>query len=125
MKKIYSLIFGLLLSVAVIGQNVSYNDISNPNEAKLNGVFHFSFDSQFTLESLTKASAFYTEHFTALYTQTPDGFDATITILTTDQLSRRVLERYFATLGIQKIDIGGSALETRAFLMKFVMLVTK
>ena len=125
MKKLYSLIFGLLLSVAVFGQNVTYTDISNANEAKVNGVFHFAYDKQFTLEGLTKASDYYTEHFTAVYTKTEAGYEAVITILTNDQLSRRVLERYFATLGVQKIDIGGSPLETRAFLMKFVMLAAK
>jgi hypothetical protein len=122
MKKLISALFSIIVSATVLGQNVTYTDLSNPNEAKLNGVFHFNFDNTFTEDQLTKASNFYTEHFTAEYKATSAGFEATITIVSDDQLSRRVLERYFATLGIQKIGIDGSFLEVRPFLMKFIML---
>ena len=125
MKKIYSLILGLLLSVSVFGQNVTYTDLATANEAKQNGVFHFDFDNQFTLEALNKASAFYTDHFTVVYTKTKVGHSATITMVNGDPLARRVIERYFATLGVQKIDIDGTPLEVRPFLMKFVMYPAK
>lgn len=123
MKKIHILFLSIIISATVIGQNVEYADISNPNEAKISGVFHFNFDHAFTLDNLTKASDYYTEHFKAEYVKTNDGYSATITILTADQLSRKVLERYFITLGVQKIDIGsGSFLEVRPFLQKFIAL---
>jgi len=122
MKKLFSAILLLLASTASIGQTVEYTDLSTANEAKLNGVFHFNFDAHFTADALDKASAFYTKQFKVDYVKTSTGHSATITILTDDNLSRKILERYFATLGVQKINVDGAELDMRPFLFKFVML---
>ncbi|MFK8046413.1 MAG: hypothetical protein AB8B72_13035 [Crocinitomicaceae bacterium] len=122
MKKIFSAILLVLISASVIGQSVEYKDITTANEAKLNGVFHFDFDSYFTSDALKKASGFYTEQFKVDYIKTATGHTATITILTDDNLSRKVIERYFATLGVQKINVDGAEVDVRPFLFKFVML---
>lgn len=122
MKNIMTVFIGLILAANVIGQEVTYNSIDKMNEAKLNGVFEFTFDDFFTLEQLTKASDFYTDHFSAEYTPKGNGLAAKFTILTKEPMSRKVLSRYFSTLEIQKIIIDGTSVELGAFLDKFVML---
>ncbi|MFK8037686.1 MAG: hypothetical protein AB8B74_05310 [Crocinitomicaceae bacterium] len=122
MKKVLTLILGLVLTSTVMAQKVTYNDMAQPNVAKLNGVFHLSFDKAFPKIKLDKAVTYYTDYFTVDYTATTTGHDAVITMINTDPLARRVIERYLVTLGVKTIDAGTNNLEIRPFLTEYVIL---
>lgn len=125
MKKVLSLILGLVLTSSLVAQKVTYNDMTKPNDAKLNGVFHFSFDQAFPKIKLDKAVTYYTDYFTVNYTTTKNGHDAVITMINKDPSARRVIERYLVGLGVKSINAGTENLEVRPFLTKYIILPTE
>lgn len=125
MKKVFSLILGLVLGSSLTAQKVTYNDVIKPNDAKLNGVFNLSFDQAFPKIKLDEATAYYTDYFSVDYTPTKIGHDAKITMITSDPLARRIIERYLITLGVKSINAGNENLEIRPFLTKYIILPTE
>ena len=124
MKKISSIIVGLLLTVSVFaGGKVTFLDTKTANEAKQTGVFHFEFDDTYTVEQINKAKVYYEKYFTVSARKTDTGINVTIKVIDPDdEIARRIEQRFFVTLDVKMIDVMGTDVELMTFLKKFVLI---
>lgn len=121
MKKIFGLAFGLLLTAFTYGQTVTFND-AGPNYNKLTTTeFNFSLDATYTDQGIVDASAYYTDYFTITPQTTATGHDINIKLVEDTEINRRIITRFFMTLGTQEITVGGNALTTENFMQTYIM----
>ena len=121
MKKIFGLALGLLLTAFTYGQTVTFNDAgANYNKATTTE-FNFSLDNTYTNQSISDASTYYTDYFTIVPTATTGGHDINIKLIEDTEINRRIITRFFLTLGAQEITVNGSALTTDDFMQTYIM----
>lgn len=122
MKKLLGLVFGLLLSVATFANNgVTYTSASADGKAKLEGVFTFAFDKDFTIEQINKTAKYYTSYFTVTALKTLNGIDVTIKLVEDNEMARRVVNRFFVSLEVKEINVNGTMFPVEEFVTKYVM----
>ena len=122
MKKGLILGLSLFMSIAVMAQKVTYQNMDDANKAKLNGVFNFDFDKAYPKIKLDKATTYYTQYFNVEYKENDNGYSATITMISKEPTAKRIIERYFVTLGVKTITAGDEELEVRPFIKKYLLL---
>ena len=122
MKKLLGLLVGLFLTVSVFGQGkVVFADTDNVAEAKTMGIYHFEFDNTFTDEQISKVKAYYTDYFTVNTLKTDAGIYVTLKLADDSEMSKRVVQRFFVSLNVQKIDVMGTEVLVSEFIKKFVL----
>lgn len=121
MKKIFGLALGLLLTAFTYGQTVTFNDTgANYNKATATE-FNFSLDATYTNQGISDASAYYTDYFTVTPQASANGHDINIKLVENTEMNRRIITRFFLTLGAQEITVNGSALTTDDFIQTYIM----
>jgi hypothetical protein len=122
MKKILGLVLGMFLTISTFANGgVTYNDASTAEKSKTEGVFNFSFDSNFTLEDINKTAKYYTNYFTVVPVKTENGINVTIKLVEDNEMARRVVNRFFVSLEVKDIDVNGTMIPVEKFVTKFVM----
>ena len=122
MKKLLSLFVGLLLTVSVFAQGkVVFADIDDVAQAKSLGVYHFEFDNTFTNDQISKVKDYYTAYFKVSTLETENGIFVTLKLVDDSEMAKRVVQRFFVSLNVQKIDVMGTDVEVAEFVRKFVM----
>lgn len=121
MKKIFGLAIGLLLTAFTFGQTVTFNDAGpNYNKASVTE-FNFSLDATFTDQKITDASTYYTDYFTITPQATANGHDISIKLVEDTEMNRRIITRFFMTLGAPNITVGGNSLAIDDFMQTYIM----
>ena len=100
---------------------VTYSDASTAEKSKTEGVFNFSFDSEFTLEEINKTAKYYTSYFTVTPVKTENGINVTIKLVDDNEMARRVVNRFFVSLEVKEINVNGTKVPTEQFVTKYVM----
>ena len=83
--------------------------------------FIFELDQSFTVEKIDKVKAYYENYFTVSTMETNAGLYVTIKLVEDTDIAKRVMQRFFSSLEVRKIDVMGSEVEVLAFIEKFVM----
>jgi len=123
MKKIFSIVVFSLLTLSAFSQDnkVIFADTDKANEAKSLGVYHFEFDNSFTVEQIEKVRAYYVEYFKVTTMTTEKGIYVTLKLIDDSETAKRVMQRFFSSLYVQKIDVMGTDVEVMVFIQKFVL----
>ena len=122
MRKIFSLLICLCLSMAVYAQGkVSFADTDKIETARSTGVYHFEFDKSFTIEDIEKAKSYYAQYFTVSTMDTEKSIYVTVRFVDDSEIARRVLQRFFSSLKVQEINVSGTDVKVMPFLEKFVL----
>ncbi len=122
MKKVLGLMVGMFLTLATFANGVvTYSDANTAEKSKSEGVFHFSFDSEFTQDQIDKAAKYYTSYFTVTPTVTTEGFNVAIKLVEDNEMSRRVITRFFVTLDVNAVNVNGTPIKIDDFIAKYVM----
>jgi hypothetical protein len=122
MKKISIFLIITLLTISTFANGVvTYNDASTAEKSKTEGVFNFSFDSNFTLEDINKTAKYYTNYFTVTPVKTENGINVTIKIVEDNEMARRVVNRFFVSLEVKEVDVNGTMIPVEKFVTKFIM----
>ncbi len=122
MKKLLGLVLGMFLTVTTFANGgVTYSDASTAEKSKTEGVFNFSFDSEFTLEEINKTAKYYTSYFTVTPVKTENGINVTIKLVDDNEMARRVVNRFFVSLEVKEINVNGTKVPTEQFVTKYVM----
>lgn len=123
MKKILGLAAGMLLTIATFAQGgVTFLDANATYDKTKVTSFNFEFSPEFTVEQINKAAAFYTSYFTVTPVASPVGTKVTVKLVEDNEMSRRVITRFFVTLEVQKILVNGESILTSDFAAKYLML---
>ena len=123
MKKILGLVFGLMIGAFSFAQSpVTFNENVSTYDKNATTVFHFNFDATITEESINSNKKYYTDYFTVGSTANAHGgHDVTITLAQDDELSRKVVQRFFASLQVEKINVNGSEIAMTDFISTYIL----
>jgi len=122
MKKLLGLVFGMFLTITTFANGVvTYSDAATADKAKTEGVFNFAFDSNFTVENITKTAKYYESYFTVTPVKTETGINVLIKLIEDNDMARRVITRFFVSLEVKEIVVNGNIVTTDDFIAKFVM----
>jgi len=122
MKKLLGLVLGMFLTLTTFANGgVTYSDASTAEKSKTEGVFNFSFDSEFTLDEINKTAKYYTSYFTVTPVKTESGINVTIKLVEDNEMARRVVNRFFVSLEVKEINVNGTKIPTEQFVTKYVM----
>jgi len=123
MKKILGLAAGILLTAATFAQTeVKFVDAVNGYDKTTAKTFHFVMESNYTLESINAAAAFYTEYFTVVAAPGTSGTDVAITLVEDNEMARRVISRFFISQEVQNIVVNGTKMPIFDFMSTYIML---
>jgi hypothetical protein len=121
-KKIFGLLLGMFLTVTTFANGVvTYTDAVKAEKSKTEGAFNFSFDSNFTLEQINKSAAYYKNYFVVTPVKSESGINVNIKLTEDNEMSRRVITRFFVSLEVKEIMVNGALVKTEDFIAKFVM----
>ena len=122
MKKILGLAAGLLLTAVTFAQSgVKFNDAGDNYDKTVTTSFHFDFNTDYTSEDITKASTYYEAYFTVETADNGNGNTVTITLVEDNDMSRRVITRFFISLQVEQISAAGTDLSTDEFMSTYIM----
>ncbi|HIP36443.1 MAG TPA: hypothetical protein EYG85_06280 [Crocinitomix sp.] len=122
MKKLLGLVLGMFLTVSVFANGVvTYTSAESAEKSKTEGVFSFSFNSEFSKEEITKAAKYYTSYFTVAVNSSIQGVDVTIKLVDDNEMARRVITRFFVTLEVKEIVVNGKSIMLEDFISTYVM----
>lgn len=121
MKKILGLAFGLMIGSFVFGQStISFSeDLNTYNKANVSE-YHFLFDSSISDQAITDNAQYYTDYFTVTQTGTQSGTNVTITLLQDDEISRKVIQRYFTQFQVPTINVGSNEVDLVDFMSQYI-----
>lgn len=123
MKKILGLAAGFILTVATYAQSgVAFSDANDSYDKKAVTSFNFEFASNFTAEDIDKSAVFYTSYFTVKSVASPVGHTVTITLVEDNEMARRVVGRFFISMGVETIAVNGTEIQVQDFVAKYIML---
>lgn len=123
MKKILGLAAGFLLTIATYAQvGVTFTDANESYDKAKTTSFNFEFSSAFTADEINKAASYYTGYFTVATVASAVGNNVTITLVEDNEMSRRVITRFFMTLNVDKISVNGEPRELQDFIAEFIMV---
>lgn len=119
MKKILGLAAGLLLTAATFGQSVvKFNDASADYNKTTTHAFHFTIGSQYSEADVTNASTYYTAYFSVTYV----AGAVTIELVDDTEMNRRIIQRFFVTLGVSEVDVNGTNMPLDNFVDTYILL---
>lgn len=123
MKKILGLAVGILLSFATIAQSgVTFLDADGDYNKVTTQTFHFSFPSKITVDQINSNAAFYTSYFTVTATPAGETINVDIKLVEDNEMSRRVISRFFVSLEVQDIIVNGAYVKVPDFMSTYIML---
>lgn len=123
MKKILGLAVGVLLSFATFAQSgVAFSDSHDGYNKATTQSFHFTFPSSISIDQINKSAAFYTAYFTVTPTTAANGTNVEIKLVEDNEMSRRVMTRFFVSLEVQDISVNGNSIVLADFMTTYVML---
>lgn len=118
MKKILGLAAGLLLTAATFAQSgVTFNDANGSYNKTTTQTFHFTVDAQHSEADVTKAAEYYTSYFTVSYA----AGAVTIQLVEDTEMNRRIIQRFFVTLGVAEITVNGTAIALENFVDTYIL----
>ena len=100
---------------------VTYSDAATAEKSKTSGVFNFSFDSNYSIQDITKTANYYTNYFTVTPVKTESGLTVKISLVDDNEMARRVITRFFVSLEIKTIIVNGGEIQLDDFIKKYVM----
>ena len=113
---------GMFLTVATFANGiVTYTDAANAEQAKTEGVFNFSFDASFSVDEINKTANYYESYFSVTPVASPSGITVVIKLVEDNEMSRRVVTRFFVSLEVKEILVDGTAISIDDFIAKYVM----
>lgn len=122
MKKILGLVLGMFLTVATFANGVvTYSDAATAEKSKTEGVFNFAFDSSFSIEEIAKSATYYENYFTVTPVAAETGVTVLIKLVEDNEMSRRVITRFFVSLEVKEIVVNGTAVSIDDFIATYVM----
>ena len=124
MKKILGLAAGLLLTAMTFAQSgITFNDASDSYDKAATTSFHFEFSADYTAEDIDKAATYYTSYFTVSHAANDAGGNTvTIDLVEDNDMSRRVINRFFITLEVEQINVSGTDLTIDEFMATYIMM---
>lgn len=118
MKKILGLAAGLLLTAATFAQSdVKFNDANDSYNKATTQTFHFTLDSKYSEADVTKSAEYYTSYFSVAYA----AGAVTITLVEDTEMNRRIIQRFFVTLGVSEVDVNGTNLVLANFVDTYIL----
>jgi len=121
-KKMLGLTLGLFLTMATYANGiVTYKDATTAKEAKTEGVFNFTFDSEFKIEDINSTAKYYTNYFTVSPVKTEGGMTVTIKLIEDNEMARRVVKRFFVSLEVKEVIVNGESIDIDKFITTYVM----
>lgn len=121
MKKILGLAFGLMMGAFTFAQSpVTFTEDLSSYDKNATTVFHFNSDETITYADLSKNMSYYTDYFTVDIVAASVGHDLIITLVQDDEMSRKVIHRYFASLQVPAINVNGSDMDTPQFMETYI-----
>lgn len=122
MKKILGLVLGLMVSAFTFAQTaVTFTDVDNGYDKATASEFHFNLDETITNESIMANAAYYTDYFTLVATPATVGHDVTFTLAVDDEMSRKVIHRYFVSLQVATINVSGAEVPVKEFMETYII----
>jgi predicted N-acyltransferase len=122
MKKILGLTLAMLLTVATFANGiVTYSDAATYEKSKTEGVFNFSFDSSFSIDEINKTANYYENYFSVAPVATVNGITVVIKLVEDNEMSRRVITRFFVSLEVKEILVSGKTIAIDDFIAKYIM----
>jgi len=121
-KKVLGLFVAMFLTIATYANGiVTYADGASAEKSKTEGVFNFSFDSNFTVENINKTAKYYISYFTVEPSASEKGTAVKIKLVEDNAMSRRVITRFFVSMEVKEIIVNGKAVSLDEFIAKYVM----
>jgi hypothetical protein len=122
MKKILGLAFGLMIGAFSYGQSAATfsENVSNYDKATTTA-FHFNLDQSITADAINDNAVYYTDYFTVAATDNNGGHDITITLAQDDEMSRKVIQRYFVSMQVQTISVDGTDVQVLDFMNTYII----
>jgi len=122
MKKVLGLLVALFLTVSTFANGiVTYSDAATAEKSKTSGVFNFSFDSNYSINDITKTANYYTNYFTVTPIKSENGIAVKISLVDDNEMARRVITRFFVSLEIKTINVSGDEIQLDDFIAKYIM----
>src|SRR5688500_9976475 len=123
MKKILGLAVGILLSFAASAQSgVTFTDAHDGYNKATAQKFNFSFPSTYTVDQINSSATYYVQYFTVAPTQVADGLNVEIKLVEDNEMSRRVIARFFTSLEVKDITVNGTSVLMPDFMSTYIML---
>ncbi len=124
MKKILGLAAGLFLTAMTFAQSgVTFSDASDSYDKATTTSFNFVFNSDYSVEDIDKAATYYTSYFTvATAANGADGNTVKIDLVEDNDMSRRVITRFFISLEVEQITVSGTDMTVDEFMSTYIMM---
>ena len=125
MKNILGLAFGLMIAALSFGQSspAKFSENMSSYDKTKTTAFHFAIDQSIKEETIKSNTVYYTDYFTVdIAAASGGGHNITITLTSNDELSRKVVERYFISMEIKNINVDGTDMPVHDFMTKYVVL---
>ena len=122
MKKIFGLVAGLMMTFAVSAQSgVTFTDANADYNKTTTQTFHFDFSSNYTADQIKEGSQYYLDYFTVTVTEKDGGHAVEIKLVEDTEMSRRVVTRFFVTLGVENIGVNGTNMDVHEFVTQYIL----
>ncbi|MBD3636675.1 MAG: hypothetical protein HUJ25_04980 [Crocinitomicaceae bacterium] len=121
MKKILGLAFALMIGALTFGQSpVTFTEDLSSFDKNSTTEFHFTFDNTISGENISKNSSFYTDYFEVVADQRDDGHAVAIVLNQDDEISRKVIQRFFVSLQVKTIMVDGNDMDLNEFMETYI-----
>lgn len=122
MKKLLGLLVGLFLTITTFAQGVVvYDNASTAEKSKKEGVFSFSFSSEYAKEDIVKVSEYYESYFKVTITPNDRGLTVVVKLVEDTEMARKVVTRFFVSLDVRAINVSGTSISIDDFITRYVM----
>lgn len=122
MKKILGLAFGLMIGAMSFGQSaITFTEEISTYDKATTTEFHFNLDQTITASAINENAAYYTDYFSVASTANNGGHDIVITLVQDDEMSRKVIQRFFVSLQVQAINVDGNDVQMTDFMDTYIL----
>lgn len=122
MKKILGLALGLMISAFTFAQSpATFSDAVSGYDKATTTTFHFNLDETITNEAINMYSVYYVDYFTIDAIAATIGHDIVITLVQDDEMSRKVIQRFFASLPVNAIGVNGTDVDLSDFMLTYII----
>ena len=122
MKKILGLALGLMISAFTFAQSpATFTDAGVDYDKATTTAFHFNLDETISHNDINTNSSYYTDYFTVVATHNGTGHDITITLIQDDEMSRKVIHRFFVSLQVSSINVEGNEVDMDPFMDTYII----
>ncbi len=124
MKKILSLVAGLMITALTFGQStISFTDASADYDKTATTSFNFVFSPIHSAEDIQSNAAYYESYFAVTVTAAGSaGNTVNITLVEESEMARRVIMRLLVNLEINSVGVNGLDVERNDFMTEYIMI---